>query len=119
MPGTETFKTRPGQPASATSRLLPPPRTNKGRLREWANVTASCTSPIFLASTKYLAGPPILKVVSGASGMFSSRSTNHFQIYTAAGVRAPACGLREYIMLSTHGVRRPEGHLRQECPVLV
>src|ERR1039458_3906743 len=96
MPGSAIFNTSPGQPVSATTRLLPPPRTNRGRSRERANVAACCTSPIFLASTKYLAGPPILMVVSGASGMFSSRSTNHFQIYTWVEAGAPVRRLREY-----------------------
>src|ERR1022692_2139219 len=80
MPSTATFSTSPDQPASATTRLLPPPRTKRGRSRERANVTASRTSPTSLASTKYLAGPPISLVVNGASGMFSSSCTNHFHL---------------------------------------
>src|ERR1039458_2319366 len=98
MPGSAIFNTSPGQPVSATTRLLPPPRTNRGRSRERANVAACCTSPIFLASTKYLAGPPILMVVSGASGMFSSTSTDHFQIYTWVEAGAPGWRVTLYLV---------------------
>ena len=44
IPEIATLRTSPGQPASATTRLLPPPNTNKGKSRERANLTACGTS---------------------------------------------------------------------------
>src|SRR5579872_1572466 len=92
MPCKPIFKTRPGQPASATSKLLPPPRMNNGRFREREKDSASCTSVALVASTKYLAGPPILKVVSGASGMFSCSNTNNFHYTHRHSGTHPLCG---------------------------
>src|SRR4029077_3437451 len=79
MPGAAIFRTKPGQPLSATTRLLPPPRTKRGWFFDCAKLTASCTSAADFASTKKRAGPPRRKVVRGASGTFSWSSMDDFQ----------------------------------------
>src|SRR5437868_13460809 len=71
MPLIPTCSTSPRQPASETSRLLPPPSTKRGSecLRAWS--TAAATSNSDSACAYQRAGPPTLKVVKGANGTFS------------------------------------------------
>src|SRR5229473_3616977 len=81
--GMLTLSTNPGHPASETTRLLPPPRMKKGRPWARAYATASWTSEIVFASTKYRAGPPTFRVVRGASGTFSWMSIIDNSIYVS------------------------------------
>src|SRR5271157_148907 len=74
MPCNLTRITRPSNPASETSRLLPPPSTKSATPRSPAQASASAISSSLEASTNQRAGPPMPKVVKGASGLFSSRS---------------------------------------------
>src|SRR5258708_5874487 len=82
MPEMATCRTSPGQPESATTRLLPQPRMKSARFLASANVTASCTSAADLASTKKRAGPPNRNVVNGAMEIFSWSSMDLFSLYT-------------------------------------
>src|SRR5579864_565952 len=70
-PATATLRTSPGQPASETTKLLPPPRTKTSSFCSCAYDRASTISDSLRASAKYLAGPPTCKVVYEARGMFS------------------------------------------------
>ena len=63
--------TSASSPASGTSTLLPPASTTSRIPLSFAHCTASRISSSLRALTTYLAGPPISKVVSGASGTFS------------------------------------------------
>src|SRR5262249_53658449 len=65
-----TCSTRPGNPSSATTMLLPPPSTNSGRLRVRAHSTPTARAPALVISAKYFAAPPIPGVVRGARGVF-------------------------------------------------
>src|SRR3989344_3746904 len=58
-------------PSSGTSTLLPPASTTNLIPFSFAHASASRISSSVFTSTKYFAGPPIAKVVSGASGTFS------------------------------------------------
>src|SRR3989344_7067478 len=62
--------TNPLYPLSETSRLLPPPRIKKGTFLFFAHLTAFIISSLFLATKKYLALPPMRKVVYFAKTTF-------------------------------------------------
>src|SRR4051812_27897506 len=60
--------TRPGQPASRTTRFEPPPR-----IRTRSSVpSASCSSLVEVTRVNARAGPPIPRVVFGPSGTSAS-----------------------------------------------
>src|SRR5688572_27641350 len=67
-PRTSTCTTRPSKPASAITRLLPPPRTNSGAPFDLLQRCARSTSSTVRARSSHRAGPPTPSVVSGASG---------------------------------------------------
>src|SRR5207253_1988388 len=63
--------TSPSNPESATTTLLPPPSTKSGRLLECAHCIPASSASVVATSAKYLAGPPMPRVVIEASGTFS------------------------------------------------
>src|SRR5215208_1179527 len=67
-PRTSTCTTRPSNPPSATTRLLPPPITNSGTAADSLHRWARLTSSMVLACRSHRASPPIPSVVSAASG---------------------------------------------------
>src|SRR5262249_42942098 len=84
-PRCETFtpamlicSTRPSNPSSAITRLLPPPSTNSGTPRASAHSFASKTSSTLAARANQRAAPPIPGVLSGASAT-CSRASNATQ----------------------------------------
>ncbi len=89
-------RTSPSQPASETTRLLPPLSTKRRTRFARANATASSTSLWLRARTRNFALPPTPSVVSGASGTFSCNSIvcnglrNHY-------IRKPACNFRSLL----------------------
>jgi len=66
----------PSNPASAITRLLPPPTISTGSPRRSAARTASTASWSVRAVTSRAAGPPSRSVVRGASGEFSVTCTD-------------------------------------------
>ena len=68
VPRVATWTTVPGKPASATTRLLPPPRTSSGSPRSSAARTWATSSTSSAASANRWAGPPRRSVVCPASG---------------------------------------------------
>src|SRR5688572_10591770 len=73
-PRTSTCTTSPSKPASAITRLLPPPRTNSGVPFAVLQRCARSTSSIVRARSSHRAAPPTPSVVSGASGSASTAS---------------------------------------------
>src|SRR5208282_2572868 len=98
--------TSPLNPASETSRLLPPPSTKSGSARSLAQGTASTISSSLAAWTNQRAGPPMPKVVKGASGLFSSRSTD--QGYTTGFAVRMVAG--NFPLPEANNVSRVDGH---------
>src|SRR6478752_5066565 len=68
IPRVATRTTRPGKPASAITRLLPPASRSRRSPAASASRTASTRSPSSVTVTSRSAGPPSPSVVSGASG---------------------------------------------------
>src|SRR5512140_887074 len=67
-PSIASWMTRPGQPASPTTRLEPPPSTKTRSRAPSASASASRSSSTEVTRTNRRAGPPRPSVVSGASG---------------------------------------------------
>ena len=88
MPRSAMCRTRPGKPLSRTSRLLPPPRTKSGRLRSRAHATAAAMSSSLAAVAKNCAGPPMPKVVYGASATESRMGRSLLILKDGDGFRA-------------------------------
>ena len=70
MPRRSICRTTPSNPSSAISTLLPPPRMKSGSFCEAVQESASRISSTVSARMKILAGPPMPRVVKGASGTF-------------------------------------------------
>src|SRR5436309_6686842 len=78
-PRRATCRTRPSNPSSAITRLLPPPSTNNGAPRAAAHPCAAITSLIEVARANHRAAPPTPSVLSGASGTPCSGGSNGTQ----------------------------------------
>src|SRR5688572_14280598 len=63
--------TSPGNPESEKTRLVPLPRMKTGTPHCLAQARASENSAALAGSQKWRAGPPTLKEMRGARGMFS------------------------------------------------
>src|ERR1039458_4354697 len=99
MPRNPTCSTRPSNPASETSKLLPPPNTNSATPHSQAQAAASAISSSLAASTNQRAGPPMPKVVKGASSLFSSRSIKT-RLYQEGYARQPPAWGGRLVFLS-------------------
>src|SRR6185503_18037138 len=67
-PPNATCRTSPSNPASAITRLLPPPSTTSGTRLSPLHRIAAAASSTDAARTNHRAGPPTPSVVNGASG---------------------------------------------------
>src|ERR1022692_947862 len=110
MPRGATRTTVPGKPASATTRLLPPPRTNTGSPRWSASLTVSMTCWSVPASMKRAAGPPRPSVVYPAS-VTCSRTVTSCAPFRPATAGAPSPRQRRLPRLAGVPVTGPASYV--------